>query len=226
MYGNTQMKELIRDFVFGMEDGLVSNLGLVLGVYVGGGSPFTVVLAGLASMFAGSFSMAAGSYLSAKSQREVYEHEIKSTKEALEKNPQQCITEMRKVLKSEGLGPKAINNFLPKKSIKHPEFVCNYLVQKKVGVTKFDHPLKNSLTMFGSFFTGSLFPVLPFLFISGIAAVYTAITLTILALFSVGIAKTKFTKRNWIKSGLEIVIVGLGAAVIGYLVGRLIGILG
>ena len=60
------LKNVIRDLVFGMEDGLVSNLGLVLGVYVGGGDTYAILLAGLASMFAGAFSMSAGSYLSAK----------------------------------------------------------------------------------------------------------------------------------------------------------------
>src|SRR3989338_11517787 len=95
-------KDVVRDFVFGMQDGLISNLGLVLGVWQGGGGKFAILLAGLASMFGGAFSMSAGSYLSAKAQREVYEQEIKATKELLKKNPKQCLIDMRLILKEEG----------------------------------------------------------------------------------------------------------------------------
>ena len=221
------MKDVVRDFVFGMEDGLVSNLGLVLGVYVGGGSTYAIVLAGLASMFAGAFSMSAGSYLSAKSQREVYENEIEETKDFLEKNPRKCYTAMKKSLVSEGLGSKEIDALFKKsKKYKHPEFVCNYMVQKKVGISKekLDIPLKNAFTMFLSFLLGSSFPIAPFIFISSkMNAAITATALTIIALFLMGWSKTYFTKRNWLKSGIEIVIVGVGAGIIGYIVGWLVG---
>jgi len=220
------MKELVRDFVFGMEDGLVSNLGLVLGVYVGGGGKFAILLAGLASMFAGAFSMSAGSYLSAKSQREVYENEIEETKVFLEKNPRKCYDDMKRSLMQEGLSKKEIDSIF-KKSAKynHPEFVCNYMVQKKVGISKdkLEVPLKNSVTMFLSFLVGSLFPIAPFIFFPGMAAATVATVFTVLVLFVVGLAKTKYTKRNWFKSGMEIVLVGVGAGVIGYIVGWLVG---
>jgi vacuolar iron transporter family protein len=216
-------RQVIRDFVFGMEDGLVSNLGLVLGVYIGGGGHFAVILAGLASMFAGAFSMSAGSYLSAKAQREVYEQEIISTKKYLRENPHKCIAEMKTILRKEGLNKQGIDAIFKgnKNNHQHPKFVCNYLVQKKVGISKekFDLPFKNSLTMFLSFIAGSLFPVLPFIFSTGLNAVVIATTLTIIILFVVGVAKTVYTKRNWFKSGLEIVLVGVAAGVIGYLIG-------
>ncbi len=227
MWKNAQ--DVVRDFVFGMQDGLVSNLGLVLGVWQGGGGQFAILLAGFASMFTGAFSMSAGSYLSAKSQREVYEQEIASTRERLENNPQQCLNEMKKILHQEGLGKSEITTLFKKSSkYQHPEFVCNYMVHKKVGISKekFDIPLRNALTMFFSFLAGSIVPLFPFLlFPNGVAAV-TATLLTIVALFFIGWAKTYYTKLNWIKSGLEIVLVGVGAGMIGYLVGRVLGALG
>ena len=216
------VQDVMRDFVFGMEDGLVSNLGLVLGVYVGGGGSFAIVLAGLASMFAGAFSMSAGSYLSAKSQREVYEQEIKATKEDLDKNPQQCVRNMKSILKKEGLGKKEIDLlFNTSSKYKHPQFVCNYMVQHKVGITenKFDLPFHNALTMFFSFLVGSAFPIAPFILFTDAKAAYIAPIVTIIILFLVGWAKTIFTKRNWFKSGLEIVVVGVVAGTIGYVVG-------
>lgn len=217
-------KDIVRDFVFGMEDGLVSNLGLVLGVYVGGGNTFTIILAGLASMFAGAFSMSAGSYLSAKSQREVYEQEIKSTEKELNQNPQKCYQNMKTILMGEGLAKADIDTlFLKSSKYKHPKFVCNYMVQKKVGISKekLDVPLKNAFAMFLSFLAGSVFPIGPFILFKEANAIMVAPALTILILFLIGWAKTYYTKRNWFKSGIEIVLVGFGAGIIGYLVGFL-----
>jgi len=233
----TNVKDVIRDFVFGMEDGLVSNLGLVLGVAAGGGDASTIVLAGAASMFAGAFSMSAGSYLSSKSQREVYEHEIETARDDLTKNPRKCYTEMRSSLVKEGLSKKEVDRLLKKSSrYKHPEFVCNYMVQKKVGISKekLEVPFKNAFAMFFSFLLGSAFPLFPFLVskfnsLSLFQAGIIASVLTIAALFGVGLAKTSYTdytNLNKIKSGLEVVLIGLGAGLIGYLVGWAVGHLG
>ena len=229
----TNVKEVIRDFVFGMEDGLVSNLGLVLGVYVGGGDAFIIILAGFASMFTGAFSMSAGSYLSSKSQREVYEHEIETAREDLTKNPRKCYEEMRSSWMKEGLSKEEIDRLLKKSSrYKHPEFVCNYMVQKRVGISKekLEVPLKNAIAMFFSFLVGSAFPIFPFLIsklnhLQLFPAAVISSTLTIAALFGVGLAKTSYTKLNWFKSGVEVVFIGLAAGIIGYIVGVAVGYL-
>jgi len=215
----------MRDFIFGMEDGLVSNLGLVLGVYIGGGGKFAIILAGLASMLAGAFSMSAGSYLSAKSQREVYEQEIKVVEEDVQKNPSKCLSEMKKIFQEEGVSAKESELLVKKFSKKHhPKFICNYIVQKKVGISrdKFDLPLWNALTMFFSFLVGSAFPIFPFIIFEGVQAAYIAVIATIIALFTMGSLKTYYTKRSWLKSGIEIVLVGLGAGFMGYLVGLIL----
>jgi vacuolar iron transporter family protein len=215
------LKRCIRDFVFGMEDGLVSNLGLVLGVYVGGGDGFTIILAGLASMLAGAFSMSAGSYLSSKSQREVYEHEMRNVTKSLKENPKKYLKEMSGILKLEGFDQDEIEALLHHfEHHNQSTFITNY-IQKKVGISedKLEHPMYNAVTMFFSFLVGSLFPIIPFILIGGGTAAIVATSLTICALFAVGAAKTHYTHRNWFKSGVEIMIVGLGAGIIGYLVG-------
>jgi VIT1/CCC1 family predicted Fe2+/Mn2+ transporter len=222
-----QLQRFIRDFVFGMEDGLVSNLGLVLGVYVGGGSQFAILLAGLASMFAGAFSMSAGTYLSAKSQREVYEHEIDHAKKSLKTNPQKYLKEMRKILRLEGFSKQEVSILIRHFEHHNPTtFVTNY-IQKKVGITKdkLDAPLRNAGVMFLSFLAGSAFPVFPFFLQNTSLAAKIAISLTIIVLFSVGVAKTKFTHRSKFKSGFEIAAVGIGAGVIGYLVGLILSLI-
>lgn len=220
---NSRIKNVIRDFVFGMEDGLVSNLGLVLGVYIGGGNTFAIILAGLASMFTGAFSMSAASYLSAKSQREVFENEIKTAELNLKKNPGQFLKEMEKILKQEGFDEDEIkvmcNHF---KKHNTSTFFKNY-IQKKLGLAKkrFDLPLRNAFAMFLSFLVGSLFPITPFILFNKDIAIFVAGLLTILALFIVGFVKTLFTKKNWFKSGIEIAAIGLLAGLLGYVVGLL-----
>ncbi len=218
-----QIKEVMRDFVFGMEDGLVSNLGLVLGVYVGGGANAHIVLAGLASMFAGAFSMSAGSYLSAKAQREVYEQEICAVKEELRNKPKKSLQEMCGMLHKEGFDKDEVK-MLCQHFTKHNKssFTQNF-IQKKLGFSerRLELPWQNALMMFLSFLAGSIVPIVPFvLWENGVAALVAGV-LTILTLFLVGVAKTLYTKRPWFKSGMEIVLIGALAGVIGYVVGVL-----
>ncbi len=220
-------KDVVRDFVFGMQDGLISNLGLVLGVWQGGGSKLAILIAGFASMFAGAFSMSAGSYLSAKSQREVYEEEIKCTQKELKKNPQKALFEMEQILRKEGFDDDEIKAMLHHfEHHNRSTFSINY-VQKKLGLSeeRFELPLKNAFAMFFSFLIGSLFPILPFVFFSGYMAAIAAALATVVALFFIGWAKTLYTKLNWLKSGAEIVFVGVGAGIIGYLVGYIFSLM-
>ena len=222
------IRDVIRDFVFGMEDGLVSNLGLVLGVYMGSGNAFAIILAGLASMFAGAFSMSAGSYLAAKSQREVYEEEMNAAQLELEKNPQKHLKEMGTLLRKEGFDKNEVG-IICKHYINHNQrtYMERY-VQEKVGIarSKLDLPLRNALMMFFSFLIGSAFPIFPFIVATEMHAVIIAPIITITMLFIVGVAKTRYTKRNWLRSGLQVVLVGVGAGIIGYLVGFILSHIG
>ncbi len=219
-------KDLVRDFIFGMQDGLISNLGLVLGVWQGGGDRFAIILAGLASMFAGAFSMSAGSYLSAKSQREVFEHEIRHTKEKIKQNPHQGLAEMRKILKEEQFDDDEVEALLHHfEHHNQTTFIHNY-IQKKLGLSeaRFELPLKNAIAMFFSFLTGSIVPIAPFFFLAPSTAALTSTILTVFGLFFMGWAKSHYTKIHWLKSSLEIVMVGVGAAAIGYLVGLILSL--
>ncbi len=224
----SRLRDEIRDFVFGMEDGLVSNLGLVLGVWQGGGGKFAILLAGLASMLTGAFSMSAGSYLAAKSQGEVYEQEIKATKEELKKRPKQCLQEMERLLKEEGFDKNEVKmmswHFIHHN---HSSYTKNF-IQKKLGLSeeRSELPFRNALMMFFSFLAGSSFPIIPFVLFEESSAAVAAAAATITALFLVGWAKTIFTKRNWFRSGMEIVLVGVGAGALGYLIGYILSLAG
>lgn len=223
-----ELREVLRDFVFGMEDGLVSNLGLVLGVYMGSGDSFAIILAGLASMFTGAFSMSAGSYLAAKSQREVYEEEMKDAQQELEKNPKGHLKEMCTQLRKEGFDRDEVG-IICKHYIRHNQRTYREsYVQKKVGIArnKLELPMRNAIMMFFSFLLGSSFPILPFILAKENIAVIIAPIVTIIMLFVVGVFKTHYTKRSPIASGLQVVLVGLGAGIIGYIVGLVLSMMG
>ena len=215
------LSKFIRSIVFGMEDGLVSNLGVVFAVWVAGAGQNTILLAGLASLFAGSLSMSAGSYLSSKSQREVYEAEIARTKQMIAKKPKAACRELCIELKREGFDADEID-IMSKHFLEHNEdtFLHNYIQKRlKLNPERFDHPLKNALAMFLAFFLGGLFPIFPFFFSAGVNTIIMSGILAISMLFIVGVLKSRVSHRDWIKSGLEMVILGAGAGVIGYLVG-------
>ena len=217
------LTDSLREFVFGMEDGLVSNLGLVLGVYIGGHNSSAALLAGSASMFAGAFSMAAGSYLASKSQREMYEQEMAVASYDVGVHRKEKMTQMCKSLLKEGFEHKEVQVICNHYEKHDPSAFVSQYVSKKVGISmeRLERPFEHAVVMFLSFLCGSLFPVLPFAIFTGMVSVVIAVSLTISMLFVVGVLKTRYTGRSLVKSGMEIVVVGLGAGIIGYVVGLL-----
>ena len=220
-----KVRTFIRDIVFGMEDGLVSNLGIVFAVWSAGSSKTIILLAGLASLFAGAFSMSAGSYLSSKSQREVYESEVEDIKSFIKHTPKKAIGQMRQFLKNEGFDKNEIDT-LSKHFLKHNRdtFLQNY-VQKKLQISpeRFEKPLRNAFAMFFAFSFGSLFPIFPFFLGNSNTIMIFATSITIFVLFLVGVTKCQVTKRSWYKSGFEMVLLGIGAGIVGYVIGFVFG---
>ena len=220
------LKGFMRELVFGMEDGLVSNLGIVLAVWVATSDARFVLLSGLASMFAGALSMSAGSYLSSKSVGEVYDAEVMKAKELVRKNPKKASKEMRALLTKEQFDEDEINAMM-RHFLHHNKetFAINY-IQKKLHVSPkgASHPFHDAVVMFLAFALGSIFPVFPFFFGGSSNIMIASVSLTILVLFAVGIGKSTVTHRNCISSGLEIVMVGIGAGALGYVVGVIFGV--
>ena len=220
------LRDFMRELVFGMEDGLVSNLGIIFAVFVATKSQSTILLAGLASMFAGALSMAAGSYLSSKSVKELYQFEVKKAKELIKKKPKQASKEMKKILRKEKFDQDEID-IMMKHFIKHNHrtFAINY-IQKKLHLNPETgtNPVHDALVMFIAFTLGSLFPIIPFFFGSSMAIMSISAVLTIVTLFAVGVTKASVSHRDWVRSGFEMVVIGMGAGLIGYLVGFVFGI--
>lgn len=218
------IKDTMRDLVFGMEDALITNLGLVLGVAAAGVPNVDVLLAGVAAMFAGMVSMAAGDYLSTKSQREALDAQVEEEEEKLIK-PGAEFKAIKQLYKSAKLSDRDIRHFLRCLDT-NKKMALKTLAEEELGIVpeKFENPVKGAITIFFAYMIGSLFPVLPFLLHNTKIASIIALIGTGIALFGVGAYKTKVTKRDWKKSGLEMLVVALLAAAAGYVIGYLFGV--
>jgi vacuolar iron transporter family protein len=216
----------LRAGVFGFNDGLVSNLSLVMGVAGGtsGHSRF-VLLAGVAGLVAGAFSMATGEWISVKSQRELYEREIQMERDELTHFPEEEREELALIYRAKGVDREEAEA-LAARLMSRPETALDTLVREELGIDPSD--LVSPWTAAGSSFTafalGAFVPVLPFIIGSGAAALVVAAGLSAALLLGVGAAISVFTGRSALRNGGRMLLIGAMSAGATYAVGRLIGV--
>jgi len=162
----------IREVIFGVEDGAIGNLGLVVGMAQALAPNTLILLAGVATMFAQAISMFAGNYLSIKSEKEYFE--VKRKERAYGKE-----------------------------------------------YSRHKNPLISSLVMGVAVIVGAAIPLLAFLIWESKQGILPAVVITLVGLFALGAVKTRYTLRNWFRSGMEVLVVGFVAAVVGYFIGNL-----
>ncbi len=172
MNGKVTIGQNIREVIFGVEDGAIGNLGLVVGMAQALAPNKLILLAGIATMFAQAISMFAGNYLSIKSEKEYFEVKSKSR-----------------------------------------EYGKAY--------SKHKNPFISSVVMGLSVIVGAVIPLLAFLIWESQQGIMPAVIITLLGLFVLGAVKTRYTLRNWFRSGMEVVMVGGIAALVGYGIGSL-----
>lgn len=210
----------IREFVFGIQDGLISTVGLLAGVQGATESNAVVILAGMTSMFAGAISMAAGSYLSSSAEKEIFDKELREAEELAEKEPYLAAEGLLKALGQEGL--KKEQGYRIVKLLSEEEQVFLRTFQEKVfglGTAEINRPLQAALVMGLSFVVGALIPLLPYLILAGMNALYLSIAFAAITLFSVGVFKGFLAAKSPFLSGLEFFLIAVGAAILGYLIG-------
>ncbi len=214
----------LRAAVFGVNDGLVSNVLLILGVAGGTSNRNIILLAGLAGLLAGAFSMAAGEWVSVQSQRELYEREIAVEREELAAFPEEELEELILIYQAKGIGEDEAKA-LAGRIMRRPETALDTLTREELGLAPGDlgSPWVAAVSSFGSFAVGALLPVLPFLFGSGTAALAIAIGLSAVSLFLVGSAIAVLTGRNSVRGGLRMVVIATVVGLASHLIGRLIG---
>jgi VIT1/CCC1 family predicted Fe2+/Mn2+ transporter len=215
---------VLRATVFGVNDGLVSNFSLVMGVAGGTSDNGVVLLAGIAGLVAGAFSMASGEWISIRSQRELYENELRIEREELRAFPEEERDELEMIYRAKGISPDAAHTLVD--TLMHRDDVAlDTLAREELGLdpTTLGSPWVAAGSSFAAFALGAVLPVIPFLFGSGTAATVVAAVLSMLALFGVGAATSIFTGRHAGRSGLRMATIGGVVAAVTFGIGTLVG---
>ena len=214
----------LRASVLGANDGLVSNLALVMGVAGADPGQATIVLAGIAGLLAGAFSMALGEWVSVTSSREAAEAQIAVEREEIELMPEAEQEELALIYQAKGL-PEAEAQSLAAQIMSDPKTALSTLAREELGLIpeELGSPWTAAIASFLLFSTGATLPVLPFLFSGSYTAVAVSAALSAVGLFTVGAGITLLTGRSAWYSGLRQVGLGLAAAVVTFGIGTLVG---
>lgn len=218
----------VADAIYGVNDGLGAVFGIVSGVAgATNNQQHFILISGLAGMIASSLSMGAGAYLAVKSEGEVYEAEIAREKAEIEENPEEEIEEMSLFYQLQGFSPEESQK-MAERLAEQPEQMVQAMAQSELGLSehRFPNPWKSSASAAISTAIGAFIPIIPFFFMSGIAAVLAAFAISIVAHFAVGALKSLITIRSWWASGLEMTLVGVIEAAVTYSLGLAFGALG
>jgi vacuolar iron transporter family protein len=215
----------LRAIVFGASDGLVSNLSLIMGVAGATAEPSIILLSGIAGLLAGAFSMAAGEYISVRSQVEVLERQIALERAELEAIPDEEFEELVAIYRSKGL-PEADARRFAEHIFQDKEVALQTLVREELGLDQegMSSPWAAAGGSFLAFTVGAVIPIIPFLFGSGDLVLLVSFGLSLGALFVLGALVSLLTGRNLVFSGLRQVAIGAAAAIVTFMVGRLIGV--
>ena len=216
----------LRAIIFGVSDGLVSNLSLVMGVAgAAAGNPSFILLAGIAGLLAGAFSMAAGEYISMQSQRELFERQIELERAEMEAMPEEEEAELAASYRAKGFAPdEAVR--IAHRIFEDPDNALDMLVREELGLDpdELGSPWGAAAGSFVAFALGAVVPVIPYLLGGGTVALLVSLGLSLAALFGVGAAVSLLTGRGLLFSGARQLGIGLAAALVTYLIGSLIGV--
>jgi VIT1/CCC1 family predicted Fe2+/Mn2+ transporter len=214
----------VRDMIFGANDGLVSTLAFIAGVVGAITDPYIVLLSGIAELFAGTISMAFGSYQSSKSELEVWERESQRKRIKKGRTPEEEREELIKFYLEEGFKRGEAEAIIDRIS-REKELPTQDRTIRELGLApeEIGSPVKAGVLCGGSFGLAALVPILPFAFqaLGCRDALIVSIVATMATLFGVGAMKTIFSRKNWARSGIEMMIIGASAATITYIIGTL-----
>jgi vacuolar iron transporter family protein len=215
----------LRAVIFGVSDGLVSNTSLVMGISGASTDPHFILLAGIAGLLAGSFSMAAGEYISMQSQRELYERQIALERAEMEAMPDEEQAELAAIYRTKGFTEEEASR-VAARLFRDPEAALDTLIREELGLDpdQLGSPWGAAFGSLVAFAAGAAVPVLPYLVTTGAVAFGVSIALSLAAMFVVGIGISLLTGRSALFSGARQVGIGALAAAVTFLVGRIIGV--
>ncbi len=215
----------LRDVVYGFNDGLTANFGLVMGVVGATVNNHLILLAGFAGLLADALSMAASGFLASRSEQEVHQHQLTLERAELQLMPQEERDELAGFYEKMGLTHQealAVADRLMQK----PDVALTQLAREELGINPEApvNPLQEGIRTGIATGLGAVIPILPFLFLSGASAVGVGIVISMIAHFVVGASRAIFTGRPALRSGFEMFVVGMGVALVTYILGRLLGV--
>ncbi len=222
-HGLSGARTKLREAVFGSQDGLISTVGALTGIAAGTQSRDAVVVAGFVIVAVESLSMAAGSYLSSKSQRQYLERLLKEEEEEIARDPEGERQEIWDMYRARGYADQEIE-IIAKRLMSDPRLLLEDMAHKELGIAPeaLEEPLGNAIVMGVAYVLGGIVPVLPYLLLPFHAAISVSIIGTFLALFLFGGLKGRIVKQPWWRSGLEMLGIAGAAAFVGFLIGRLV----
>jgi vacuolar iron transporter family protein len=228
-----QRRGLIRELVFGAQDGLLTTLGLVAGVSGASAGRTTVLIAGFAGGVAGMLAMGAGAYIANRSQQEVQEAEIEHEQAELKDHPRREIQELVELFVADGLsGPDARK--IAAMIARQPKAMLKAMAEKELGIaSEIGNPLLQSVVIAIAFLIGAIVPIVPWTFapetplahvgpFGPSAALVLSVIATAFVLFGIGAGKGLLAGRSPARGGLQIAIVGLACAAIAFFLGTVV----
>ena len=215
----------LRAAIFGVNDGALSNVSLILGMAGAAADEKVVLLSGIAGLLAGAFSMAAGEYVSVRSQREMYEYQIDLERKELAEYPEEEAEELALIYAARGMPIEEARSFALK-TVADPERALLTLAREELGLNpeELGSPWGAASSSFAAFSVGAVIPLLPFLLWPGPKALWVAVAATAIALFAVGATISLFTGRNAFRDGSRMLAIGVLAGAVTYCIGSAIGV--
>jgi VIT1/CCC1 family predicted Fe2+/Mn2+ transporter/rubrerythrin len=212
----------LRSVVYGFNDGLTANFGLVAGIIGADVAPHIVIISGVAGAIADALSMGASGYLAAKSEAEVQAHQIEMERYEMRLMPDLEEDELAVIYESKGLTPERARE-TARAMMQDPSQALDAMVREELNIHPAElAPLKDGIVTGTATAVGALIPIVPFLVMDHGPAVWASLTVSMLAHFAIGAARSMFTGRSLWASGRDMFLVGFGVAAIGYLIGELV----
>jgi vacuolar iron transporter family protein len=221
----TRANGVLRPVVFGANDGLVSNLALVMGVAGAAAEPGVIVLAGIAGLLAGAFSMGVGEYVSVKSQQELLGYQLEFQRRQMRETPEQERKILADAYRGRGFTEEEANHFVAR-VFADTEHAVALLIHEEVGLDarSIGSPWAAALGSFFAFTLGALVPLIPYLLARGAIAFNSSLVVSLLALAILGYGISRLTRRPALYSSVRQVLLGGLAAAVTYGAGVLIGV--
>jgi len=213
-----------RDIILGGQDGIVNVLGVVLAIAAATNEVKVVIIAGIAANLAESLSMAAVAYTSTKAYNQYYYSELQREKREVKEVPQQETREIYDIYYRKGFRGDLLHKIVKKITSSKKLWISTMMTDElQLSKEQLVNPYKSALIVGISALIGSTIPLLPFFFTSIKIGIISSLIASTLALFLTGALKAKFTIGNWLKNGIEMAVIGMVTALLGYGIGLLLG---